>query len=112
MTITGRWRIVAMELWDQDAIDLVRPGFIEIRNDDQGTFRLIAVEGWMDIRAVGRDGRDGLEFSWDGSEEHDPACGRGWATLSPGGSLEGRIFLHMGDDAWFRAEPGPVCPYS
>ena len=29
MSLTGRWRIVAMELWDTDAIDLVAPGFIE-----------------------------------------------------------------------------------
>lgn len=25
---TGRWRIVEMDNWDRDAIDLVRPGFI------------------------------------------------------------------------------------
>ena len=111
MTITGRWRIVAMEVWDQDAIDLLGPGFIEI-GTDQGSFRFIAVEGWMDIRAVHHDGRAGIEFSWEGSDELDPASGRGWATLSPDGSLEGRIFCHMGDDSWFRAEPETVRPTS
>ncbi len=29
--------------------------------------------------------------------------GRGWATLSSDGSLEGRIFLHLGEKSGFRA---------
>jgi hypothetical protein len=37
MAITGRWRIVEMELWDQGAIDLLGPGYIELRENDQGT---------------------------------------------------------------------------
>lgn len=103
MSFAGRWRIVEMELWDKDAIDLLGPGFIEIRDDDQGSFRFIAVEATIDIRDVERDGRVGIEFSWEGSNEFDPASGRGWATLSPDGSLEGRIFFHMGDDSSFVA---------
>ena len=35
MSLKGRWRIVEMELWDEDAIDLVGPAFIELRDDDQ-----------------------------------------------------------------------------
>jgi hypothetical protein len=30
MSLKGRWRIVEMELWDEDAIDLIGPAFIEI----------------------------------------------------------------------------------
>jgi len=26
MPLTGRWRIVEMDMWDRDAIDLVEPG--------------------------------------------------------------------------------------
>jgi hypothetical protein len=35
VSITGRWRIIEMELWDQEATDLLGPAFIEIgpRND-------------------------------------------------------------------------------
>jgi hypothetical protein len=29
MPLTGRWRIVEMDLWDRDAIDLIEPGFID-----------------------------------------------------------------------------------
>jgi hypothetical protein len=80
MGMKGRWRIIEMELWDEGAIDLVGPAFIELR-DDQGSFRFIAVEGWMDVRDVERDGRPGIEFSWEGNDEMDRASGRGWATL-------------------------------
>ena len=104
MTIKGRWRIVEMEAWDQEAIDLLGPAFIELTANGQGSFRVIAVEGWMDVRGVERDGRAGIEFSWEGNDEMDRASGRGWATLTADGSLEGRIFFHMGDDSWFRAE--------
>jgi hypothetical protein len=101
--IEGRWRIVEMELWDREAIDLVGPGFIEIRSDGTGSLRFIAVEGWMDIREVARAGLPGIEFSWEGNDEGDAAGGRGWATMSSDGSLSGRIYFHMGDDSSFTA---------
>lgn len=41
LTFTGRWRIVAMDLWDKDAIDLVVPGFISF-NGEEGEMRFIA----------------------------------------------------------------------
>jgi hypothetical protein len=103
MKIDGRWRIVEMELWDEEAIDLLGPSFIDIGPRKDGSFRFIAVEGWMDIRRVERDGSLGIEFSWDGSDERDPASGRGWAVLSQDGSLSGRIHIHGGDDSAFRA---------
>ena len=99
----GRWRIVEMELWDEDAIDLLGPAFIEITADGRGSFRFIAVEGWMDIRRVQRDGTPAIEFSWEGNDECDPVNGRGWATLQGDGSLSGRIYIHGGDDSAFRA---------
>lgn len=103
MKIKGRWRIIEMEVWDADAIDLLGPAFFEVGPDREGSFRFIAVEGWMDIRAVDRDGAPGIEFSWEGADECDEAAGRGWATLSSDGSLTGRIYFHGGDDSGFRA---------
>jgi hypothetical protein len=103
MSLTGRWRIVAMELWDTDAIDLVAPGFIEFDSDQTGRFGFIAVQGWMDCREGIRDGRPGVEFTWEGSDEGDPVSGRGWAVLADDGTLDGRIFFHLGDDSGFRA---------
>ncbi len=103
--ISGRWRIIEMELWDQDAIDLLGPAFIEFGPDNTGSFRFIAVEGWMDVRPSPRDGLPGVDFTWDGYDEGDRTTGRGWATLGSDGALTGRIFIHLGDDSSFAAVP-------
>src|SRR6266542_2118186 len=89
--IAGRWRIVSMELWDTDAIDLVEPGFIEFGPDRTGRFGFIAVQGWMDCREATRDGPACVEFTWEGSDEGDQVSGRGWAALADDGTLDGRI---------------------
>ena len=104
MRIAGRWRITEAELWDCDALNLVAPAFIEFAEDgSSGSFGFIAVQGEMDCRDVERDGRPGVEFSWEGNDECDPASGRGWAMLEEDGSLRGRIFFHLGDDSGFTA---------
>ncbi len=89
--IIGRWRITEMDNWDQEAVDLVGPGFI-------------VVTGELDCREADRDGRPGVEFSWQGSDEGDDTGGRGWVALNPDGTLEGHIYFHLGDDSAFRAE--------
>ena len=103
MSIAGRWRIVEMDLWDQEALDLVGPATAEFGRDQTGSFRFVAVEAWMDCRPVLRDGHPAVEFSWEGSDDDDPASGRGWASLEDDGSLVGHIWFHMGDDSGFRA---------
>ena len=45
----GRWRIAEMDLWDDDALDLVGPAFIDIQGQE-GEMRFIAVTAWLDIR--------------------------------------------------------------
>ncbi|PBC53138.1 hypothetical protein CJ179_01785 [Rhodococcus sp. ACS1] len=102
---TGRWRIVEMDMWDRDAIDLVEPGFIEFADDGTGEFGFIAVRGWMDCRTTERDDHTVVEFSWDGDDEGDQVSGRGWAALLDDATLQGHLFIHLGDDSGFRAEP-------
>ena len=104
MSITGRWRITEMEMWDQDAIDLVQPGFIEFGGDGLGQFGFIAVNGELDCRDAAV-GRPEVEFSWEGDDDTSPASGRGWAVLNPDGSLDGHIYFHLGDDSSFHAAP-------
>jgi hypothetical protein len=101
--LPGRWRIVEMELWDRDAIDLVGPAFIEFGRGTRGCFRFIAVEGELDCRHSERDNHARTEFSWDGNDEGDCAFGRGWAELESEGSVRGHIYFHAGDDSGFRA---------
>ena len=104
MSIIGRWRITEMDNWDQEAVDLVQPGFIEFDDDGLGGLGFIVVTGELDCRDADRDGRPGVEFSWQGSDEGDDVSGRGWAALNPDGTLEGHIYFHLGDDSAFRAE--------
>ncbi|MDN5861274.1 MAG: hypothetical protein L0H84_21940 [Pseudonocardia sp.] len=101
--VAGRWRIVAMDLWDAETIDLVVPGFIEFGDDGSGEFGFIAVRGWMDCRPGVR--RGDVEFSWQGDDEGDPVGGRGWAVLADDGTLTGHLYFHLGDDSGFRAIP-------
>jgi len=101
--VSGRWRIVQMDLWDRDALDLVEPAFIEFKADRTGSFGFIAVSGWMDCRPATIDGRFGVEFSFQGWDEGDEVTGRGWAAPVDEGMLEGHIYFHMGDHSGFRA---------
>ena len=89
----GRWRIEAMDLWDRDAIDLVKPGFVAF-NGEKGEMRFIAVRAWLDVRYDTRDKLPVAEFSWEGVDEGDQRSGRGWAVLKSDGSLAGHIFFH------------------
>jgi hypothetical protein len=103
--LIARWRIVEMSEWDHDAINLVEPGFIEFAEDGTGQFAFIAVRGWLDCRPAERDGQPGVEFTWEGVDEGDQVSGRGWASLIDDATVEGHLFLHMGDGSSFRAEP-------
>jgi hypothetical protein len=69
--LIGRWRIVGMDLWDQEDVDLVAPGFIEFGKDNAGSFGFIAVQGGIDWRDAPRGGRPGVEFTWEGFDEGD-----------------------------------------
>ena len=100
---TGRWRILEMDLWDRDALDLVAPAFIEFSPDQTGEFGFIVVTGWIDWRRAGT-GRSGVEFSWEGTDEGDQVSGRGWAELHNDRVLHGHLYFHLGDDSGFRAE--------
>lgn len=100
--VVGAWRIVDMELWDADAMDLCGPASISFNRDGAGTLRFIAVEAELDWRADPED-QSRIHFSFDGFDEGDPVTGRGWVAPRADGSLDGRIFFHHGDDSGFRA---------
>lgn len=101
-SLMGRWRIEEMEVWDKDAIDLLGTAYIEFAKR-HGSMRFVAIEGSIDCRYGGAEGRPTVEFSWFGGDDRDDASGRGWARLEADGSLVGRIFKHCGDDSSFTA---------
>jgi hypothetical protein len=45
-SVTGRWRITEMDMWDREAIDLVQPGFFEFTDDGFGSVAGFARRSW------------------------------------------------------------------
>ncbi|MGH9243443.1 MAG: hypothetical protein ACRD29_03820 [Acidimicrobiales bacterium] len=85
MSLVGQWRMVEMDLWDREAMDLLGPAVIELHGNGTGRFRFIAVEGHLDCRDSERHGRPGVEFTWEG-DDGDPASGS-WLGGPGGGRL-------------------------
>ena len=99
----GKWRIIEMEMWDQDHVDLIIPGYFSFDKNDLGYFQFGVVEGQIDYRIEKIGDVERLEFSWEGADENDAALGRGWAVIT-GDHLEGRLYFHLGDNSWFKAK--------
>jgi hypothetical protein len=104
----GRWRISEMDVWDNDYLDLVEPAHIVFESENDGAFVFGTVKAWLDVRYGARDGSACAEFSWEGLNDTDPACGRGWVILGTAGRLVGHIFIHNSDDSGFVAEREPA----
>jgi hypothetical protein len=100
----GRWRIGEMDTWDNDFLDLVEEAHITFELGSQGEIVFGAVIGFLDVRYGSRDGSACAEFSWEGKDEMDTACGRGWAALGTNGRLVGHFYIHNADDSAFIAE--------
>ncbi len=98
----GKWRIVEMEVWDQDYVDMEVPGFISIGSDGTGRFQFGLVSGDIDGRVEQCGNALRFDFSWSGQVENDLVSGRGWA-VNENGELNGRVYLHLADDSAFRA---------
>ena len=73
----GTWRMIEMEQWEQDDIDLIVPGSIAFREDHRGAFQFGAVHGDLDYRIEPYRDAERLAFSWEGEDEMDPVSGRG-----------------------------------
>lgn len=98
----GRWRIVDMEIWDQDFVDMEVAGHFTFQRKDLGSFQFGLVQGEIDWRIETFGDETRLAFSWLGRDECDPSSGRGWARIE-NGELRGRFYIHFGDDSGFRA---------
>lgn len=100
--IYGYWRIIEMEMWDQDFIDAEVAGYFHFDDDNNGEFQFGYVHGYMNCRYSIKNGKDYVKFSFDGNDEMDPTSGRGFATIE-GDVLIGRLYFHEGDNSEFKA---------
>jgi len=71
----GRWRIVEMDNWDSAFLNLVEQAHLTFEGKSDGEIAFGALKGFLDVRYGARDGSACAEFSWEGHDDNDPACG-------------------------------------
>ena len=94
----GRWKIVWMEMWDQDFVDEEVPGHVTLGDKGLGDFQFGYVHGSFTWSA--KNGR--IDALWEGNDEIDPAHGDIHCEIQEG-ELRGTIGLFDGDRSAFRA---------
>ena len=102
----GRWRIIEMDVWDNDFLDLVEQAHLIFTAAADGEIVFGALKGFLETRYGSREGAACAEFSWQGHDENDPAGGRGGAVIGTAGRLGGHFYIHPGEAAGFVCEPG------
>ena len=52
----GRWRIVEMDVWNNDVLDLVEEAHLTFEGTADGEIAFGALKGFLDVRYSSRDG--------------------------------------------------------
>lgn len=92
-----------MDGWDQDAVDLVVPGFVRF-DGETGELQFICVRGDTSCVYSTKRGRPHVQWAWVGQDELTPCTGAGRARIDATGKLVGFIQIHHGDGSAFEAE--------
>lgn len=79
--ILGPWRIIEIEGRVPKDDNSEAQAFNQFDANGVGEFAFGFVEGSIDYRLLEREGKTGVEWTWDGTEETDDVSGRGWAML-------------------------------
>lgn len=101
--IVGTWRIVWMEAWEADYLDMEVPAHITVRKDLTGEFQFGLVQGELEGRMEKVENTPRFDFSWSGFDENDSVSGRGWLRIE-GERAEGHLFFHLGEESGLKAE--------
>lgn len=104
MKFSGTWHIQEMGNWDEDYFNMEVQAYLEIEPNGAGDFQFGLVSGQIDGEVVREGKTERFEFTWEGSDECDPAFGSGWLKLKNSDTVEGRIKFHQGDSSTFVAE--------
>ena len=99
----GTWHIYDMEMWGEEYFNTEVQAHIKIESNNHGHFQFGLVSGAIDGRIVDYPNGKRFEFTWEGNDECDPACGSGWVRMRDKGLLEGEFRIHNGDWSTFRA---------
>ena len=103
MNLTGKWHIYEMEMWEEDYINMETQAYIEIKENNMGSFQFGLVSGDIDGEEVKIGSQSRFEFTWEGDDEGTPMSGSGWLKSSRQNSLTGKIKIHLGDSSWLKA---------
>jgi len=98
-SLIGKWRIVSMEAWGNDYVELCGPAYIQI-DEAGGEMAFGAVQ--IGLRC--EYGQTSIWFRFHGSDEMDEVSGDGDAELQENGTLKGEICFDNGDDSTFIAK--------
>ena len=98
----GSWRMTELQGFDSEYMDLCGPAKIKFSSRGTGAMNFGAVEMELDCKMDAAD-ENVLHFSFEGGDEGDPICGRGYCLID-GDKMVGRIFRHFGDEFAFRAQ--------
>jgi hypothetical protein len=96
--LKGRWKIVWMEMWDQDFVDADVPGHVTFGDQGCGDFQF----GYVCGSFAWSTEDDHVDSLWQGNDEMDPAHGNIYCEIKKG-ELLGTIEFFNGDESDFRA---------
>jgi hypothetical protein len=98
--LIGRWRIVEVEIWDHDHLDLCGPAMITITDHGRGEIAFGALQAGLDLEYS----RTSIGFTWEGFDEMDEVSGDGSAELLDDGTIEIEFAYRNGDEAVLKAK--------
>lgn len=70
--LAGRWRIVEMDSFDSDFLDLIEEAHLTFTGKFDGEIGFGALKDFLEVRYGARYGSAYAEFSWEGHEENIP----------------------------------------
>jgi len=94
----GTWKIIWMELWAQEYINMEVSAHVTINNQGKGEFQFGLVQGNFKVDF----GQTYFDSEWVGCDEMDDVSGEIYATFEEE-ELRGSISFHKGDESEFRA---------
>lgn len=99
----GKWRIVKMDAWDTEYIDMEVPAFLDVKSNGSGSFQFGLVQGEIDGEMAKHLSGKRFEFTWEGEDEGEPMSGSGWLEVKNTHEAIGAIRIHRGDVSGFVA---------
>jgi hypothetical protein len=82
-------------------LDLVEQAHFTFEGAAGREIAFVALKGFLDVRHGARDGAGCAGFSWQGCDDNDPACGRGWVIIGTEARLVGHFLIHNADKSGF-----------